>query len=672
MPPATLSCQPAAGLPSPHPPAHPLSRPSSPPPVPTLPPPPPRTTRPFVLQRPRTPDATWGGVRTAQFGEAGSLGYRMMFADGAGRLLSPWHHIPLYAACDTLVHFVCTTPVATWAKMEIARDEDYTPLRFAASEMQVQLLQGSNDNACDNGDGKNRDGEVDGDDEFAAPLSGSPSATVARDARKRAACEAVALVPAHYAGNVLWNHGVLPQTVDESTLFRAPPSDTRSASASASASACPAPVNRSAGRPPASGTSASRDPSVSGGAGYGGGSGEGGQRSDRTSCNKQRQSAAGGDGGKRSGKSGWGFRGGTGLGKAKGRAAESVEDDVAAADDWSCELPDSRLGWQRQQDLELSLLERFEMERFATSRSDDHGPNGPDSLSAAPIEVIEIGQQPARVGQVYAVKPLGAIPLVINDRLTWKLIAVSGDDPLASKLESIEDLPAVLPGTLEMLQEWLLVRDDSSADQGEAADSCSADREGHDHFCAIKEDQRDRRSHAGDSSPQPSSRPSPRARARPSFRTVLRPSPRPRLPAQAVCGSAHALALAAQAHASWQLYFHLNAHPEPWLPECEIFHSGILERIWAKYTQAGPRGASAETIAAAAIAAAEACEGGGGESNQQAKGGNARSKEREDELRSGIAQLLRVSRCAPEGHKFQLVVELAGQEKRHEGEEQHG
>ncbi|CAI5488943.1 unnamed protein product [Closterium sp. Naga37s-1] len=66
----------------------------------------------------------------------------MMFADGAGRLLSPWHHIPLYAACDTLVHFVCTTPVATWAKMEIARDEDYTPLRFAASQMQVQLLQG--------------------------------------------------------------------------------------------------------------------------------------------------------------------------------------------------------------------------------------------------------------------------------------------------------------------------------------------------------------------------------------------------------------------------------------------------------------------------------------------------------------------------------------------------
>lgn len=52
----------------------------------------------------------------------------MFFADKSGSTVSPWHDIPLYTD-DGKVNFVCEIPKETSAKMEVATDEEKTPIK---------------------------------------------------------------------------------------------------------------------------------------------------------------------------------------------------------------------------------------------------------------------------------------------------------------------------------------------------------------------------------------------------------------------------------------------------------------------------------------------------------------------------------------------------------------
>eukprot|EP00271_Cylindrocystis_brebissonii_P023700 TRINITY_DN997_c0_g1_i2.p1 TRINITY_DN997_c0_g1~~TRINITY_DN997_c0_g1_i2.p1 ORF type:complete len:826 (-),score=95.77 TRINITY_DN997_c0_g1_i2:707-3184(-) len=75
----------------------------------------------------------------------------------------------------------------------------------------------------------------------------------------------------------------------------------------------------------------------------------------------------------------------------------------------------------------------------------------------APLEVVEIGAEKIRrTGEVYYVKPLGAFSVEEGrGALTWKILAIACDDPMAPILWDWTDLETQLPGLLELIRDWL-------------------------------------------------------------------------------------------------------------------------------------------------------------------------------------------------------------------------
>ena len=72
-----------------------------------------------------------------------------------------------------------------------------------------------------------------------------------------------------------------------------------------------------------------------------------------------------------------------------------------------------------------------------------------------PLDVMEVGSKPFKVGEVRQVKVLGDLELIDQGELDHKIIVIDANDPLASKLNSASDLTTVMPGMLEKLIEWL-------------------------------------------------------------------------------------------------------------------------------------------------------------------------------------------------------------------------
>ena len=71
-----------------------------------------------------------------------------------------------------------------------------------------------------------------------------------------------------------------------------------------------------------------------------------------------------------------------------------------------------------------------------------------------PIDVVEIGSSLAKVGTLYKIKILGVYAMVDSGELDWKVIAINLGDPLAAKINSIEDVEEVMPGELVKIMEW--------------------------------------------------------------------------------------------------------------------------------------------------------------------------------------------------------------------------
>lgn len=74
-----------------------------------------------------------------------------------------------------------------------------------------------------------------------------------------------------------------------------------------------------------------------------------------------------------------------------------------------------------------------------------------------PLDVIEIGEQVATVGQVKQVKVLGVMALLDEGETDWKVITIDVNDPLASKLNDIKDVEVHLPGLLKATSEWFRI-----------------------------------------------------------------------------------------------------------------------------------------------------------------------------------------------------------------------
>lgn len=60
-------------------------------------------------------------------GPKDTLEYRVFFKQGS-KVVSPWHEIPLFAG-DGDLHYICEIPKETSAKMEVATDEEGTPIK---------------------------------------------------------------------------------------------------------------------------------------------------------------------------------------------------------------------------------------------------------------------------------------------------------------------------------------------------------------------------------------------------------------------------------------------------------------------------------------------------------------------------------------------------------------
>lgn len=74
-----------------------------------------------------------------------------------------------------------------------------------------------------------------------------------------------------------------------------------------------------------------------------------------------------------------------------------------------------------------------------------------------PLDVCEIGELVAKPGEVKQVKVLGVMALLDEEETDWKIIVIDVKDPLAPKLNDIEDVERHLPGLLRATNEWFRI-----------------------------------------------------------------------------------------------------------------------------------------------------------------------------------------------------------------------
>ncbi|KLT40372.1 pyrophosphatase-domain-containing protein [Cutaneotrichosporon oleaginosum] len=74
-----------------------------------------------------------------------------------------------------------------------------------------------------------------------------------------------------------------------------------------------------------------------------------------------------------------------------------------------------------------------------------------------PLDVCEIGEAVGYTGQVKQVKVLGIMALLDEGETDWKVIVVDVNDPLASRLNDIEDVERHLPGFIRATNEWFRI-----------------------------------------------------------------------------------------------------------------------------------------------------------------------------------------------------------------------
>lgn len=71
-----------------------------------------------------------------------------------------------------------------------------------------------------------------------------------------------------------------------------------------------------------------------------------------------------------------------------------------------------------------------------------------------PVDVIEIGEARAKIGEVLKIKPLAALAMIDEGELDWKIVAISLNDPRASLLNDMIDIETHFPGTLTAIRNW--------------------------------------------------------------------------------------------------------------------------------------------------------------------------------------------------------------------------
>ena len=71
--------------------------------------------------------------------------------------------------------------------------------------------------------------------------------------------------------------------------------------------------------------------------------------------------------------------------------------------------------------------------------------------------MCEIGELVSTPGQIKQVKILGVMALLDEGETDWKIIVIDVNDPLAPRLNDIEDVERHLPGLLRATNEWFRI-----------------------------------------------------------------------------------------------------------------------------------------------------------------------------------------------------------------------
>lgn len=74
-----------------------------------------------------------------------------------------------------------------------------------------------------------------------------------------------------------------------------------------------------------------------------------------------------------------------------------------------------------------------------------------------PIDVCEIGEEVAYRGQIKQVKILGVMALLDEGETDWKLIAIDIKDPMAEKLNDIDDVEKYFPELIKATHHWFKI-----------------------------------------------------------------------------------------------------------------------------------------------------------------------------------------------------------------------
>lgn len=61
------------------------------------------------------------------------------------------------------------------------------------------------------------------------------------------------------------------------------------------------------------------------------------------------------------------------------------------------------------------------------------------------MDVVEIGQRQAKIGEVLKVKPLGVLAMIDEGELDWKVVAISVTDPKAHLVNDVHDVEKHFP-----------------------------------------------------------------------------------------------------------------------------------------------------------------------------------------------------------------------------------
>ena len=71
-----------------------------------------------------------------------------------------------------------------------------------------------------------------------------------------------------------------------------------------------------------------------------------------------------------------------------------------------------------------------------------------------PTDVVEIGSDPCKIGQVYQVKPVCAFAMIDDGEVDWKVVVIPADNPKASKISDAAGAEKEFPGELNAIYEW--------------------------------------------------------------------------------------------------------------------------------------------------------------------------------------------------------------------------